>query len=318
MSDAMTSDKLIDSIKRRASIPSNQSTFTKEDFLEFANEELLLGVVPAIMTLHEDFFLFEKDLAIQPNKNSYEIPSRAVGNKLRDVQRKIDSGKYMEMTRIGIGDRFDDFQSITYTGLSQYYIKNNKVVLLQDVGSSPTTDKLTMVFYIKPSKLVLEEKVGVISGINRTTGDITLVDFPEDFNSSLKYDFYKSGSPYTILDIDLVPVSVNVATKSVRFDPNSIPDELVVGDHLARAGECMIPQVPTELQVMLSQMVACRVLESIGDTEGLQNALLKLQQMQQAAGILIDNRVDDSPQKVVNRRGLLRSSVFNRRFNRRY
>ena len=316
MSDALTSSSLIESVKRRASIPENQATFTQADFLEFANEEMRLGLVPEILSLHEDFFLFEDEITLEANKTAYTIPSRAIGNKLRDVQFKVDDNNYIEMTRVGIGDRFSEYDVRTETNLRKYYIKNNKVVFFPNVGSSPS-GSLVMVYYIKPSKLVSEDRVGIITGINRTTGQIVLNSIPDNFNISVKYDFYKSVSPFTIVSIDLNASTLNTATNTITFDPTLIPDDLEIGDHLALAGECMIPQVPNELQVMLAQMVACRCLESIGDSEGLKLALVKLEQMKTAAGMIIDNRVEDSPQKIVNKHGLVRTSIFSKRFNRR-
>ena len=318
MAVAMTSDSLVESIKRRASIPENQATFTKEDLLDFANEELQLGVVPAIMSLHEDYLLFETEIPLVANQDDYEIPSRAMGNKLRDVQHKIDDKNFVEMTRVGIGERFSENDIRSETNLKKYYVKNNKIVFVPPVGPNVgVNNSLAMVFYIRPSQMVLEERVGVISGINRTTGEIVLNEVPDNFNTSIQYDFYKAEAPHTILSIDLSATTINPTSKSVTFNPDDIPKELKVGDHLAQAGEAIIPQIPSELHIMLAQMVACRVLESIGDTQGLQNALIKLKQMETAAGMIIDNRVDDAPQKVVNRHSLVRTSIFSKRFNRR-
>ena len=316
MSDALTSDLLVESIKRRASVPESQSTFTKNDFLEFANEEMRLGIVPSIMSLHEDYLLYEIDVPLENGKDEYTIPSRAVGNKLRDVQHKRSDGSYSEMVRGSIGDRFDEYGSSSVNNLRKYYIKNNKVVLEQGSGSS-LDGSITMVFYIKPSRLVQEDRVGVITGINTTTGQIVLSEIPDNFNTSVKYDFYKAESPHSILSIDLSATNLNTTTNTITFSPGNVPSDLAIGDHVALSGECMIPQVPNELQVMLAQMVACRVLESQGDAQGLQLALTKLQQMEVAAGMIIDNRVDDSPQKIVNRHGLVRTSTFTKRFNRR-
>lgn len=313
--DAYTSDKLIKSIKRRASVPENQSTFNKEDFLDFSNEELRLGIVPTMMSLHEDFLLFEHELDVVDGQLAYEIPSRAVGNKLRDIQIK-QGDAYAETTRIGIGQRFRESDYTTTTNLRKYYIKNNKVVLLDDLGSSSNV-KVVMIFYIKPSLLVEENKVGIISGINRTSGEITLSEVPEDFSLTNSYDLYKAGSPHSVLKIDIDATNINSTTRSITFSPGDIPSDLKVGDHLSSAGECSIPQVPSELQIMLAQMVACRIMESMGDTQGLQNALLKLSQMEKAAGMIIDNRVEDSPQKIISRHSLVRTTVFAKRFNRR-
>ena len=315
MNDALTSELLVESIKRRASMPESQSTFTKEDFLAFANEEIRLGIVPSILSLHEDYLLFEIDIPIGNEQREFTIPSRAVGNKLRDVQHKLRNGSYVELVRGSIGDRFNDNSAII-SNLRTYYVKNNKIILNSDLGNS-LRGCITMVFYIKPSNLVDESRVGIIRGINRDTGEVTLGEVPDNFNTSAKYDFYKAESPHSILTIDIIPNTLNTTTDSITFDPELIPSDLEVGDHLALAGESIIPQIPNELQVMLAQMVACRVLEAQGDADGLRLALTKLQQMETAAGFIIDNRVDDSPKKIINRHGTVRTSTFSKRFNRR-
>ena len=317
MSDALTSNKLVESVKRRASIPESQATFSKADFLEFATEELRLSLVPMLMTLHEDHLLYEIDIPLEDGKTDYAIPSRAVGSKLRDVQMKHGDNSYQEMTRIGIGNRFGEYDVTTQTNLRQYYIKNNKVVLVSNSNNiAANSSSLTMVYYIKPSRMVVEDRVGIITGINRNTGVITLNEVPDNFNISVKYDMYKATSPHSILNIDLVAATINTTTNSITFNVNNIPNDLDIGDHISLAGEASIPQVPSDLHPMLAQMIACRVLESIGDGEGLQSATIKLKQMQEAMGMIIDNRVDDSPRKIVNRHGLVRTSVFSKRFNR--
>ena len=153
MSDALTSSSLVNSIKRRASIPENQSTFSTSDFLEMANEELKMLLLPEIMKLHEDYLLYQIDLPLESNKNEYNIPSRAIGNKLRDVQHKINDTDYVELTRTSIGRRFTEYGYQTQANLREYYIQNNKVVFVPPIGSNPT-GSLSMIFYIKPSKLV--------------------------------------------------------------------------------------------------------------------------------------------------------------------
>jgi hypothetical protein len=80
-----TSDELIKSIKLRASIPTSQNRFKNEDFLRFANEELSIALTTSIMKNHEDYFLYSEDVALTPSIRRYQIPYRAIGNKLRDV-----------------------------------------------------------------------------------------------------------------------------------------------------------------------------------------------------------------------------------------
>jgi len=319
MSKPLTADALIESIKRRASIPENQATFTSEDLLDFANEELQLGVVPGIMSVHEDHLLYEEEVALEANRSDYEIPARALGNKLRDLQHKFDESNIAEMTRIGIGERFNSYGGSTGVSLKQFYVKGNKVVLSGAAESTPS-GSLVFVYYIRPSALVLSSKVGIVKNIldnGDGTSKVALDSVPEEFNTSIIYDLYKGDSPASILTKDIKPITLDTVGKSITFNTTDIPKELKKGDHVSLACEANIPQVPSELHPMLAQMVACRVLESMGDTQGLQNALIKLQQMERAAGMLIDNRIDDAPQKVVNRHGVIRTSVFTKRFNRR-
>lgn len=319
MSRPLTSSALIESIKRRASIPENQATYTSEDLLEFANEELQLGVVPGIMSVHEDHLLYEDEVLLEANRSDYEIPSRALGNKLRDLQMRQGEDQLSELTRIGIGERFSERDITTSTNLRKFYVKGNKVVLTPPVTGTPS-GSLVFVYYIRPSALVLSNRIGIVQGIvdnGDGTSKIVLDSLPEIFNTSTTYDTYKADSPSSILKKDIKPTAIDSIGKSVTFNNEDIAKELKAGDHLSLSCEANIAQIPSELHPMLAQMVACRVLESMGDTQGLQNALIKLQQMEKAAGMLIDNRIDDAPQKVVNRHGLVRTAIFSKRFNRR-
>ena len=89
-------------------------------------------------------------------------------------------------------------------------------------------------------------------------------------------------------------------------------DELSIGDHIAISTESAIPQIPDDLHPVLAHRVAARILEALGDTEGLQNANTKLAELEQQTTTLIDNRVEDSPKKVVNRHSNLRAGLNSR------
>lgn len=237
MSSKLNSNELIVSIKRRASIPESQSTFTAEDLLAFADEELSLGIVPEIMRLHEDYLLFEEDVKLVANKQDYRIPPRAIGSKLRDLQfQKVDGKTIGEMTRIGIGDRFTDFNGRLGAHLRQFYIKNNKVILVNKIGPSPT-EALKMIYYISPSKLVQLEDVGVIRNIASPSGGtvvITLQNFPGDFTAlnglglAQEYDFYTIDSPSNILKKDITLTAIDPNTKTVTIAESDLPKTIEV------------------------------------------------------------------------------------------
>jgi hypothetical protein len=68
--------------------------------------------------------------------------------------------------------------------------------------------------------------------------------------------------------------------------------------------------------MILAHRVATRILESMGDTEGLTNANQKLAELEQNINTLVDNRVEDSPKKITNHRAILRTGLFVRRYRR--
>lgn len=309
MSQYYDTDALIESIKRRINIPASQITFENSDLLAFANEEMSLSVVPAIMSLHEDYLLFSEDVACSATA-VYNIPYRAVGNKLYDLQYIDENDNVYEMTRTTEGD-VPNYQG--GAGANQayaYYIKNNKVIPLPSTESL-TTGSLRFIYFIKPAELVDMDRVGIISGINRTTGEIVVSNstVPSHFSVNIQYDLYRVKSPHSVLAIDLTAIAVNSTTKTITLDPDDIPSDLAVGDHISMATESGIPQIPSDLHVLLAQKVAERVLEAQGDVEGLQAAKMKSAEMENRASNIIDNRVDESPIKLVNRNGVLRQGL---------
>ncbi len=316
MSSYYTSERLIASVKRRISTPTNQNTFTDADILAFADEELSLGVLPAMMSLHEDYLLFKQDFPLLEGVSEYQIPYRAVGNKLYDLQFKDNSGNILYMSRTTKADQPSFNGRYTLNSTYAYYVMNNRIGLLPSITGG-VTGSLRFIYYMRASSLVKTTEVSIITNINRTTGEILVNSVPDTFSTNTPVDFYKYRSPHNILAIDTIPTSVNSAAKTIVFDINVIPEDLEVGDHIALAEECAIPQIPSDLHVFLAQKTAERILEAQGDVEGLKIAQAKSAEMEVRAGTIIDNRVDESPTKLINRRGILQSGLSNRRYRRR-
>lgn len=316
MAQFFTSNTLISSVKRRSMMPTNQSTFSDEDFLAFANEEISLGLLPSIMRLHEDYYLYTEDIALEAGKSNYPISHRAIGNKLRDVSYKDTNGNLYEMTRIGIQDISDYNGSYSVNAVNAFYIKNNEIVLQPEIIGSVSGSLFTS-YYLRPNELVTEDKAAVITNIDRNTGVISVANVPDEFSTSITYDFIQAKSPFISLGIEVSIVSVNSTLKEVTFSIADIPERLAVGDYVNKSGETIVPQIPADLHVVLAHRVAARCLEALGDFEGLQSANQKLAEMEDKTTNLIDNRVEEAPKKVVNRNGLLRSGLYRRRLKNR-
>lgn len=306
MSFYYTSDELIKSVKAQAFIPTTQTTFKDEDFLRFANQELSLGMVPSILQRHEDYFLWTEVIPLVQGVTKYSVPYRAIGNKLRDVSYQDTSGNLREMTRIGVGD-LPSWQN-SYSGGQAYafYMQNNKICLVpENVSSNGGSLKIT--YYIRPNSLVMLKDIAVVSGIDRVTGVLTLSNLPTNFSLNQKYDFVKVKSPHRCTNIELTPLSINTTSKTVTMSLVDISSDLEVGDHFCIATQSAIPQIPSDLHVVLTHRVSARCLEALGDFEGQQMANQKIAELEVKMQPVINNRVEDAPRKISNRHSPLRA-----------
>jgi hypothetical protein len=209
------------------------------------------------------------------------------------------------MTRISKGDVSyykDGSGSDYHTRLKPFYLESNMVVLLK----SERIGFLELSYYLRPNMLVAEDRVMTIEGIavGPTSTTISVNNIPDHITPDTLVDLIQLKSPHKCLRID---VPITIMANSIVIDNEYVPANLVVGDMIAAAEECCIPQIPTDLHSMLAQRIACRCLEAMNDQTGLAAANAKLQEMETKAATLIDARVDDAPFKVLNRFGVLRS-----------
>lgn len=191
MSSILTTDKLIKSIKRRAFIPRSQETFTDADFLEMATEEVNLGLMPFIMKAHEEYLVYYVDVPLVAGKRNYPIPSRAQGNKLRDIFLVDNNNRLFEMFRYNLDEQSDFDSWVNSSDSRGFYLLNNEI----NLTSAPTTaaSSLRMFFYLRPNSLVLPERSGtivqiatntIIDNINPASASISAIDLSGIVTSS--------------------------------------------------------------------------------------------------------------------------------------
>lgn len=307
MSRILTTTGLIGSVRRRAMVPDDSSTFTDTDILEILNEEIDVGLLSTIMSMNEEHMVIFEDFELVSGTVRYKIPYRAVGNKLRDVAFVDTTGGIYELSRTSLEELSDYRYLRNRTNTNIFYVEGQDIVLVDtDVQEF---ESLRMYYYIRPNVLVDEKRIGTITSIDTATGTIQLSNFPDNFGASIQYDFVANKTPNKILSFDNTATSVNANTRTVVFDPTVLPTGLEVGDYLCQAEESPVANIPTELQPVLAQRAAVHILEALGDTEGLQNAMVRLQKMEEATMQLIDDRVEGAPQKVKPRKTPLKSSV---------
>lgn len=393
-----TSEELIRAVKNDIAVPLTQNTYTEDDILDFANQELFLGQVPSILEYHEEYLVYSLLVPMVDNQTKYDIPDRAIGMKLRDIKYVDDQGNEFEMTNIGTSNS-DYYQggTTTFNTPRFFYVEGDEIVLVPKVQGT-VTGSLMMKYYLRPNSLVLDERAGictnlvkqitvvnasVVSGNTITIGDYTLTagtDFtigasstataanissaigalddqditatsaqavvsvliqdrnlsfatsnsagfqissnlgiqvesmPENFVDGMYVDFLQTEGGHKTYSYDVRVQRSGVSSDTVFFPDSDVPAKFEVGDYICEAGECIIPQIPSDLHTLLAQRTSSRILSALGDAEGAAGKMSKVQMLEGKQATLIDNRTEGSPRKLFNRHSLLRSAKRRRRF----
>lgn len=297
---SFTTDTLINSVKVRASIPSAQVTFTDADFIQFANEEISLELVPLILKARQEFYVTTSDIQLVAETTRYSIPYRSIGTKIRTLFHADANGNLTKLTRIEpeLREEFGNSDNVSNDPFA-FYMEGNDIVLCNPIND--VNGSLRVSFYMRPNELVEENRVGIITAINTATGTLTISgSVPSNITVGSYIDLVEARPGHKLKDYDLLVTAVNTATRTVSVGANNLPTNLIVGDHCCTAGETKIPQIPADLHVVLAQTVACRVLESIGDEAGLKSAERKLDRMVANTLTIISDRTEGNPKKILN------------------
>lgn len=400
----LTSDDIIASVKRKIAVPISQVTFTEDDILAFANEEMAISQVPSVMSFHEEYFVTQKDVVLETNKTRYSIPERAIGLKLRDLFMKDASGNLFEMARVSSEDKAFFQRNIgSDNSIHKYYLEGNDIVLNGNGITNPT-GSLAFFYFLRPNQLVSNDRAAIVKYFTKTVvvdnttivaGDkITIddIDFtavasspgtnefeigvssivtatnltsaintngvllatngsPSTATITLKYtdlelvistsddvslnlqdnqgiefeevpdnitngsviDFLQTKPGHRTLNMDVTIGNNSVSGNTISFNISDVPEDIVIGDYICLANECIIPQIPSDLHHVLTERTSARILSALGDLQGLQTVNQKIAEMEVRQGTLIDSRVDGSCAKVTNRKSLLHFGKMNTR-----
>lgn len=320
MAKTLIASKLIDSVRNKAMIPDDRSVFDDERVLDIINEEMDIGLIDTLLELHEEHLVVSVKLEPHTVDNlgwHYIIPTRAIGNRLRDVFY-VNGTNFWELNRIDL-DEIGDYRyydNIQTMGADLFFLQGDEIIVVNSPMHGTTT--LTAYFYIRPSEIVLEEECAKIQSIDRNTGIIQLIEIPKTFNGTVEFDFIQDENPNKILGINTKVISTNINTRTMTLNPQDIPSRLKEGDWICVKGTSPYPNVPMELHPVLSQRAAVAILESLGDNENLGSANAKLRRIEKSVQKTLNNRVEGAPKKIKNRYSTLNSTaLYNRRRGRR-
>lgn len=280
-----TTTSLVDLIKRRGAIPTSQQLFTTEDIVDMANDEMKLNIVPLILSAREEFFNAHSDQNLVSGQNEYDIPFDSIGMGLRNVSI-IRSGVIYPLARLTLEE------ASSGKAVTGFYVEHNKIVLYPT--PTDTTATLRLYYFRRPLKLTAETNGGQITDIDTVNNILTVSYVPPSWDTGDIINSIKETQPFNTTNDEMTIVNASMPTIEVD-DVTGVN----IGDWVSVQGESIIPQLPEEAHTVLAQATVVKLLEALGDREGMKAAEAKLDQNKKDLLGVINPRIDGSPKKIV-------------------
>lgn len=277
-----TIDALLDNIKLISSTPSSQNLFSKDKFIRLANNQLFSKLVPWIMSFRSDYFLKEVELEVSSLKGSFKIPQDAIGLKIRDLFIKESNHRlpYLQLEELK-----------TTNGLG-YYIRGNEIVI-NKFDQIPSSNKLVLSYYRRPNYLISATKCGQVKNVNTGSNELLLNHFP-NYPIGTKLCCVSSEAGFDLVFDDSSLLSIGGFTIGIDDVSN-----VKIGDWVCQSNTSPIPQIPVSTMPLFEQMIVIKIMESMNDRQGLENAKADYQEMEKQTRMTLFPRVDSSYKKAL-------------------
>ena len=285
-----TTTELIAKLKKRGMIPTSQDTFQNEDFLRFLNDELLFYIVPFVMSLREEFFVTYADETIG-SSSAFDIPSRATGVKLRDLEVITTNGDVNSIPRIEPEDR--EQWSDSSRNDAGFYLRNDQIILL---GNYNSTDSLRKHYFRRANELVLQSACALVSSVSGN--DITCSSMPTSWDIDDTFDVIKGSQHFRSRGDDQTITAIDTSAKTLTF--TDAPDGIAAGDWICLAGQSPIAQIPYDCFPLLVYKTAAEIIRSNGDHEAAKVKDAAVEKIEKYLLGMLSDRVEGENRKLVN------------------
>lgn len=256
------------------------------------------------MDTREEYFVEYTDFTIENDViASFDIPVRAVGERLRDVVLVTTSGDQETLTnlpRLSL-EQLSEAEGKSSTGLVGFHLQGNKVHIHPQVGNGEGT--LRMYYFRRPGQLVLEAGAGEITAINTITDVVTVNNVLGEWVNGYSVATVNPNQPFNYINQD--DTIVNISGYDITLADVS---ELSIGDFVCNVDETVVPQVPVEAHNLLLQAAKVVLLEATDDDKNIKLAQAKYEQLERSFVKTITPRVDGQGKKVVSNNAVFRPS----------
>lgn len=306
----MLTEELISSIKLRSFVPISQKTFEESDLIQVINEEMSIKVVPAIMSVREDYYLTHEYTALTADLERYSTPKRAVGNALKSLWYADSARKRQyELDRCLVSGM--SVNSGSSQAPRKFLLEGDEIVV-QPKPASGANGYLEQWYFRRPNKMIATASCAKITDVNSAGGTTTFTvdtDLTGSLSVGSKLDILCGDSPFLLWAQEvaitaITTTTIAVATSAVINDVSAVEPQ--INDYLCPTGYTNIPMMPEEWHPVLAQVSAIRILKSIGDNGKADRLALELRdEILPNCYKMIQNRVETSAAPVVPKYGIL-------------
>lgn len=290
-----TAEKLITDVRRRSMLPNATGLGSSDtDILAYLNDALQGYIAPLLLGVGGEYLVAYEDVTTSVGTAKYSIPSRSLGNKLRDVMFLC-------------GDRYVSLQQAEPEQVAEYstagtphafYVEGSNVVLVPAPDIATT---LRLKYYRRPNELVLStaclpitDAVGGSSPIiSVASGGAAFVGVPVDVISN--------WSAFNNKVTNAIPL-VAEATEII-FSAGVISQEVLAGDWLCAADTSPVAQIPQELYPLLAQTAALEMADALNNPRSGE-VLKKIEIMKNQVMPLLTPRSEGTGRVIINSNGV--------------
>jgi hypothetical protein len=296
---------LVNSVYRGCLSPNSQNTLTPEDIIAFLDQEMRTTIIPLVLAAQEEFWVTNYDQPVIQNVFNYTIPKRAAFATWRDVVF-VDHNK----NEINMSMLSPEYLKLTYPAggnpplyVFGFILQNDQIILYPNTAGTPTQYKLRMKIKRRPNNLTQTSNCAQVTAINTVTNVVTVTNVPVGWTTTALFDLIPNSPQFTSLQDDATITAVTVNTITLTSLPLDAQGNfsLKIGDWICPSQMSCIPQVPYDMFPLLVQRGIIRTLEALGDTQDIQVAERRYQDMAADFARTVSPRIDGAPKKIVNR-----------------
>jgi len=305
-----TVDYLCGIVNSRCLNPVSQNAYQLQDIANLMDLESNGFVVPLLKKVQQEYMVKNYDYPINQGQTAYMMPSRAVGNALRDVVLVDSSGNEIglnNLMREYIKSEFPCTWVPTVWSFGQY-LTANEINLFNTLWQSYTAYTLRFITERRPNQLTLTTNCGQITAI---TGNVVTLSYVDpSWTTSTTFDIINPGPPFNSIQDD------QAVTLIAGFDLTfaSLPAGLAKGQWVCPAGTTCVPQLPYEFYTLLIERTVSAVAEGLDMSQLLQASQRKCQELEANMLCLVRPRVMGSVQKIINKDNLSNGTTWGRGF----